>query len=252
MILLDQSYWEIKTTKEKGRGLFAKKGIAPGTIVGDYIGKVIKTAEEDTSEKNGLYLMYYHDYASIYPEDLEKTGAHLLNHSCTPNCWVYTYKGHTLFFALRKIHPGEELTISYMLSPNEFCKPCTHECSCESAFCQKTMHLSEKQFKDWNTFHDDQAKQSKRAPIRYGKVLPQLKAYPKTIADDPIYVLFGNTSLPAISYTETTLPTISELRKRIRSTGRILHFPKQKTTIYGLRDNEIVNRLDKNNLILKM
>src|SRR5687768_10758672 len=84
MFLLDASYWEVKTTKEKGRGVFAKKDIAPGIVIADYLGRVIKTAEEDTSEKDGLYLLYYHDYASIYPADLEAEGFHLVNHSCVP------------------------------------------------------------------------------------------------------------------------------------------------------------------------
>ena len=108
MFLIPEDHWEVRCTKEKGKGIFAKKEIKAGTIIGDYLGKIIKTAEYDLDkDKKGLFLMYFTDRASIYP-DLKKPGIHLLNHSCSPNCWIYTFKGHTLFFALRKIEPGEE------------------------------------------------------------------------------------------------------------------------------------------------
>ena len=82
MFLISKDYWEVRETKEKGRGVFAKKGIAAGTVVGDYLGRVIKTAEYDLDrDKEGLYLMYLTDEASIYP-DLKKPGLHLFNHSC--------------------------------------------------------------------------------------------------------------------------------------------------------------------------
>ncbi len=240
MILLDSSYWEIKETPKKGRGIFAKKEIKPGTVIADYIGKVIKIAEEDTSEKDGLYLLYYHDYAALYPENLRKPGAHMVNHSCTPNSWIYTYKGHTLFFALRKIFQGEELTISYQLSSSDFCTPCTHTCICDSEFCTGTMHLSEKEFKKWNTFSEQQSKETKRAPIRYGKLLPKLSVYPKTIKDNDIYKLFGNMDADPAIYNESTLPNIKTLRKYIRETGRTLLFPKQRNHIVGIVGDQLI------------
>src|SRR5882672_6267951 len=175
MILLSQDAWEIKMTQKKGRGIFIKNPIAAGTVVGDYIGRVIRTAEEDTHEKeNGLYLTYYHVYASLYPLDVKAPGIHLVNHSCAPNCWMYIYKGHTLFFALRHIFAGEELTVSYLLSPEDLCNPCTHRCHCKSIICYTTMHLSKDSYTKWHAFETKQAKQTKRARIRYGKVLPKL------------------------------------------------------------------------------
>jgi uncharacterized protein len=241
MIMLDQTFWEIKNTTRKGKGVFAKKDLAPGIIIGDYIGKVIKTAEEDTSEKNGLYLLYYHDYASLYPEDINKPGIHMVNHSCVPNCWIYTYKGHTLFFTLRKIFAGEELTISYLLSPDDYCDPCTHACICESKFCTGTMHLTKEQFQAWNTFNENESKKTKRAPIRYGKMLSKLKAYPATIADNYIYTLFGTTKKPAQQYTDIKLPSLEELRRRIRNTGRSMNFPNLKLIILGVKNNKLIS-----------
>ncbi|MDO8341371.1 MAG: SET domain-containing protein, partial [Candidatus Woesebacteria bacterium] len=136
MFLLKKSYWEVKKTKNRGYGVFIKEKIIKGTIIGDYIGKVIETSKYDLkNDKKGLYLMYYTDKAAIYP-NLKKLGIHLLNHSCKPNCWIYTYCGHTLFFAIRNIKAGEELTISYLLPPKDTtCNPCTHNCRCGSKTC---------------------------------------------------------------------------------------------------------------------
>src|SRR3989344_4466444 len=43
MFLIKDDFWQIKKTKERGYGVFARKEIKAGTIIGDYLGKVIKT-----------------------------------------------------------------------------------------------------------------------------------------------------------------------------------------------------------------
>ena len=190
MFLLKDDCWQIKKTKGKGYGVFAKKEIKTGTVIGDYLGKVINIAEYDlNNDKKGLYLMYFTDQASIYP-NLQKPGIHLLNHSCRPNCWIYTYRGHTLFFALIKIEPDEELTISYLLSPkDETCKPCTHTCKCGSKFCTGTMHLSKDKYERWQKFQNEEKKKTKTAKVVFGKNLPKLASYPKKIPNNPIYAM---------------------------------------------------------------
>lgn len=192
MFLIKPDSWEIKKTKQKGLGVFTKKEIKAGTIIGDYLGKVIETAKYDIEkDKKGLFLMYYTDEASIYP-NLKKPGPHLLNHSCTPNCWIYVYHGHSLFFALRKIDPGEELTISYLLSPKDDCDPCTHDCKCDSQFCTGTMHLSQDKYAKWQKFQNTQKKKTRMAKVVFGKNLFKLNSYPKTIRNHPIYALLTN------------------------------------------------------------
>ena len=193
MFLIKDDFWQIKATQEKGLGIFCKKELKAGTIIGDYLGKVIKTAHYDLDrDKKGLFLMYFTDQASIYP-NLKKPGIHLLNHSCTPNCWIYIYCGHTLFFTLRKIAPGEELTISYLLSPkDETCKPCLHTCKCKSKFCTGTMHMSPDKYERWQIFQNEQKKKTKRAKAVLGKNLPKLTSYPKTIPNNPIYAIVSS------------------------------------------------------------
>lgn len=241
MFLLTDDAWEVKKTEKKGRGLFAKKEIIPGTVIGDYLGRVLRTAEEDTiDESENFYLMYYHDYASIFP-DLTKPGIHLLNHSCSPNCWMYTYKGHTLFFAIRRIFPGEELTVNYLLSPlDKYCSPCTHLCQCGSVICYQTMHLPKKLYDLWNTFHDKESAKTKKERIQYGKDLPQLSSYPDTIPDHPVYTLFGAANCEPAQLSNTTLPSRTELRALVRETGRRLDFPSINTRVLGITDTLVL------------
>ena len=188
MFLIKKGFWQIKKTNSRGYGVFAKKGIDAGIIIGDYLGKVIKTAEYDLDkDKNGLYLMYLTDQSSIYP-NFKKPGTHLLNHSCEPNCWIYTYCGHTLFFTLRQIKPGEELTISYLLSPkSKNCDPCRHICKCGSKSCKGTMHLSEEKYKIWQKFQNKKKKKTKTVKFVFDKNLQKLTSYPETIPNNPIY-----------------------------------------------------------------
>lgn len=193
MIFLDKGSWEVRTTKNKGKGFFAKKTILKGVVIGDYTGTVLRTRDIDFSGiKNDLYLMYYHDQAVIDP-DLTKPGIYLLNHSCNPNCWIYTLHGHTLFFALRNINAGEELTISYLFAPkSKLCNPCPHVCKCGEASCSKTFHLSEEKYSKWREFQETREKKDRRTRINYGSELKPLPQYPKRIPENYIKtVLLG-------------------------------------------------------------
>lgn len=188
MILLSDEYWEIRNTKRKGRGVFAKKDISKGAVIGDYIGKIIRPQDALIDEEN-FYLMYYHDHAVISP-DLEKPGVHILNHSCVPNAFLYIYKGHTLAFALERISKGEELTIPYLLAPKDkFCEPCQHICRCGNLQCSGTMHLSKERYEKWRKFSEKWAKKTKREGVSFGKELPRLLSYPKRIPEEYIRVI---------------------------------------------------------------
>lgn len=252
MFLIPDNSWEVRKTRKKGRGIFARKEIAPGTLIGDYLGKVISPAEENNiDEKGNFYLMYYHDRASIFP-DLKKPGIHLLNHSCTPNTWMTTYRGHTLFFSLRRIFPGEELTINYLLSPQDkTCSPCTHLCSCSGVLCHQTMHLSKKKYGVWSEFHNQEMDRTKPERIRYGKNLKPLTEYPKAPVDHPVYDLFGNTNEQPEVVTTTKLPTTSEIRKLIRESGRTLSFPALNLHVLGVTDGIIISEYSESSVSQK-
>lgn len=147
MILLPKDFWEVRNTKEKGQGVFAKKDIESRKIIAQYTGYIIPIVDIDL-KVYGDYLMSYDENQAIVP-NLEKTGAHLLNHSCNPNCWLFPYEKNIFFINIRDIKESEELTIHYLYHPLEDgCENCTHICMCGSKNCTGTMH-TEKKLYDW-------------------------------------------------------------------------------------------------------
>src|SRR5581483_9972728 len=238
MFLIPKDYWKVKKTKKKGLGVFATKDIEAGTVIGDYLGKIIHPDKEDDYEKkHGFYSMYYHTKASIFPNP-KSLGIHLINHSCAPNSWMYTYKGHTLYFSIRKIFKGEEITISYLLGPQDTdCAPCTDICKCGSFNCSQTMHMPKKKYEAWISHDEKVDKKTKREKVSLNTKLSPLPDYPKHIQDEKIFTLIGSSQKKPVNYLETKLPSLSEVRKRIRKTGRYAHFEKLNLTLYGVSDN---------------
>jgi SET domain-containing protein len=57
-----------------------------------------------------------------------------INHSCEPNCYSRITRGHMLFFALRDIPAGEELTLDYTPSQHP-----GRRCTCGAANCRGVM-----------------------------------------------------------------------------------------------------------------
>jgi hypothetical protein len=234
MFILDESFWEVKQTEKMGRGIFAKKDIKGGTVLGDYLGKII--APEDEPDDATLYAMYYSDNATILP-DPKDIGVHIINHSCMPNCESYTYQNHILYFALRKIFEGEELTINYNLGPaDEECDPCTHTCLCNTPLCRGSQHTSEESIKIWQKMlkGNPDTVLNLAPPVPYGEQLGKLSAYPDHIEDNPYFDLFANINRQPVLSEENVIPSDKELRKRIRENGLPIFFKNVNSCICGV------------------
>jgi SET domain-containing protein len=119
MLVLPTSDWLIKKTKHKGRGVFARTIIEPGTVVADYLGKILTHSQaENRPELMGVVRS---EKEVIWPADIRAPGAHCVNHSCAANCGYYPYHGHVLIVALRRIFPGEEFGVDYMMdAPTDY------------------------------------------------------------------------------------------------------------------------------------
>lgn len=239
MFLLPADSWEIKKITKKGRGVFAKKDIEAGTIIGDYLGKILSDDAEE-KENEGFYEMYYTENTSIWP-DPKSPGIHLINHSCEPNSFMYTYQGHTLYFATRKIFTDEEITVSYCLAPiDKDCDPCEDICHCGSEICTGTMHSNQERYDKWRAFDDAMSKDFTIPPFSLGDPLEKLPMYPEIIEDNAIYPLFGTHNHPPLLREDAKIPSQKELRKLIRESGRKLHFQKLNIIIWGIVDNHLL------------
>ena len=63
-------------------------------------------------------------------------GTHYINHSCVPNAFMQIIYDHILFFALRDIKPGEEITIDYEQTLHSDDK----RCICGAKDCRGTIN----------------------------------------------------------------------------------------------------------------
>ncbi|KAF5733855.1 histone-lysine N-methyltransferase ATX2-like [Tripterygium wilfordii] len=107
-----------------GFGIFAKHPHRAGDMVIEYIGEVVRPSIADRREHfiynslvgAGTY-MFRIDKERVIDATRAGSIAHLINHSCEPNCYsrVITVNGdeHIIIFAKRDIKCGEELTYDY-------------------------------------------------------------------------------------------------------------------------------------------
>jgi len=107
---------EIGGTKEKGRGVFAKKAIKADTVI--ETSPVIVMSNEDRAHLDKTLL---HDYIFEWePKGVKMCcmalgWVPLYNHSYRSNCeYFMNYDDQTMYIqTVRDIKPGEELTINY-------------------------------------------------------------------------------------------------------------------------------------------
>jgi hypothetical protein len=114
-----------------GYAVFARSVIEPGELVGVWSGRIVATDALDTLPE----AIRHHTVQIEEDLFLASTGENeppdFINHACEPNAGL---DGQIAIVALRRILPGEEVTIDYAMcdgSPyDEF------ECACGSALCR--------------------------------------------------------------------------------------------------------------------
>jgi len=248
MLLLPDDAWEMRgrafssaDAAKRNRGIFATKPIRAGSIIGDYLGLLIPNEKEDEYETGqDIYMMYYDERVAIWP-DQDQPGVHIVNHSCEPTCGITTYRGHSLYFALRAIHSGEELTVSYMFGPiDDECAPCPHACWCRARFCTGTMHLPIDRYAAWSRFDDRESARTAADPVEAYQVLQPLNRYPARIPDRGFHAIYGSVERPPKVMRGEWLPEVSAIRREIRRTGRRLAYPALGLTVLGVDGTTIV------------
>ena len=104
----------IRKSAINGKGCFANTHFKRLRKIAEYTGERISDLEARRRARNRQVLRIC-DIDGRFSLDGARggNGTHYINHSCRPNAFMRTLYGHVLFFALRDIQPGEEITIDY-------------------------------------------------------------------------------------------------------------------------------------------
>ena len=94
-----------------GLGLFATKPIKRTAYIATYRGRRISTEESEERERRGAKYMFELNRRWTIDGSSRWNVARYLNHSCRPNAKPVLRKGRIVFVALRRIAPGEEITL---------------------------------------------------------------------------------------------------------------------------------------------
>ncbi len=140
----------LKKSKIEGKGLFAKKEIKKGEVVGEFKGRIYSTKEVER-KKLHIYLFQIDWEKWMYVKTTEK----YINHSCSPNTYI---KQKTKIAAFKNIKKGDELTIDYDTLEWDY-KKAKIKCKCGTKSCRKILqgykYLDTKTKKRYNEFIAD-------------------------------------------------------------------------------------------------
>ena len=244
MLLIPEDAVSIRTD-DRGRALVLTKDIEPGTVIGDYMGVFYPESEDEKlEEKYGLYAMEYDDDYIVFPDDTERNSKDvpLINHSCEENCGIITYKGHALYYALRRLFKGEELSVCYSIEPDAPSPLTKYQCRCGSDFCRGTFCVSLQDIKALDEFENGLpgGDEPGERPVT-GRHERPLASYPDSIPDYPEFDIYGSLSADALVLNDQKMLPIVELRKKIRESGKRLHFKNLSVLVRGIRKSVVLS-----------
>ncbi len=119
-------------------GVYASESIPARRKVIEYVGERISRVETKrrSNEREFNYLFTLNHYWTI-DGSVGGSGAEFINHSCEPNLVCRIVKEHIIYFTVRPIKKGEELTIDYHFAADVEHVPC----ACGAAKCRGTINL---------------------------------------------------------------------------------------------------------------
>ena len=127
---------EIKESSINGKGCYATKAFSGSRKIAEYAGERISNAEANRrADRKTLRICAINNRWSL-DGSRGGNGTHYINHSCVPNAFMQILYDHILFFALRDINPGEEITIDYESTLHSDDK----RCICGAKGCRGTIN----------------------------------------------------------------------------------------------------------------
>jgi SET domain-containing protein len=126
----------VKKSRINGKGCFATEHFPRGRKIAEYTGEKISNAEAECRAHRRMLRICAIDSWWSLDGSRGGNGTHYINHSCEPNCYMKILYGHIQFYALRDIHPGEEVTLDYQITLHSDKK----RCRCGAATCRGTIN----------------------------------------------------------------------------------------------------------------
>ncbi len=126
----------VKKSQINGKGCFATIHFPRGKKIAEYTGEKIPNAEANRRAHRRVLRICGIDAQWSLDGSRGGNGTHYINHSCAPNCYMKILYGHIQFYALRDIHPGEEVTLDYEQTLHSDKK----RCSCGAPTCRGTIN----------------------------------------------------------------------------------------------------------------
>ncbi len=142
----------VKTSVIHGRGVFARRRIAPGDCIIEYHGERISWPEAECrrDQNDPLNLTYFFTLndGRVIDGAREGNDARYINHSCEPNCEALEHEdGRVWIHALYEIERGEELSYDYTLIYEGRHTPAIKRafaCYCGAPSCSGSMLMSKR------------------------------------------------------------------------------------------------------------
>ena len=131
----------VKPSGIDGRGCFATRFFPKGRKIAELTGELV-SRREAARRMRGRRRLHICAINSYWGVDGSRggNGSQFVNHSCQPNSFIRIIHGHIIFFALRDIRPGEEITLDYVESYH----PNSKRCRCGAPRCRGTINLIRK------------------------------------------------------------------------------------------------------------
>jgi SET domain-containing protein len=139
MILKLATGLAIRKSPINGKGCFATIRFRCGRKIAEYAGELITNLEAERRAHRARLRICAIDGRFSLDGSHGGNGTHYINHSCEPNAYMKTIYGHVLFFALRDIRPGEEITVDY----EDTLHPDSKRCRCGAQSCRGTINNSQ-------------------------------------------------------------------------------------------------------------
>ncbi|MFL9918526.1 SET domain-containing protein-lysine N-methyltransferase [Paraburkholderia fungorum] len=136
----------VRRSPVHGKGVFAMRPLAAGERVLEYKGEI--TAWRDALRRHrregvaGHTFLFGLSDGRVIDGSRGGNSARWLNHACMPNCETIEDDGRIFIHTVRRIEPGEELFIEYLLAlddPSDEEARLQYACRCAAADCRQSM-----------------------------------------------------------------------------------------------------------------